>query len=609
VVTKTPTRQGREAAGRTQTKRALLYLRVSTPSQVNTDYNPEGISLPAQREAAERKARELGAEIADEYIEPGRTATTIDKRPRFQEMVARIKADQDADYIIVYHFSRIFRNSIDAAITKRELGRYGVRVVSTVLDMGESPESAMVETIIHAVDQYQSEANGADIRYKMGQKAKSGGTITKCPIGYQHIRDHVDDREIRAVAVDPERGPHLTRGFELYGTGQYTGKEVLATITAAGLVTRGNKRTPPRPLSINQFYKILADRYYLGVVEYDGDEYPGRHDALVTPELFDRVQRVLALRGGGGIRRRVHNHFLKGLLWCDRCGKRFIIMRGKGHGGTYFYYICRGRQGHGCTQPYLRVEAVEKAVERHYATVRLTEEFGVRVRGELDEALLGNLGGLGTLKKRLGARLEELDAKEDGYLELVGAPGWPKEKLRRKLDAIQVERGEISTQLADTTGRLEAGREFFLAALALLRDPQAFYRQGGTSLKRAMNKIVFTKLFMDGDEITGHELGEAVRDVVAAQHITFTWDKTRAEALRAATKTPNASRPVVPEDEAAWSEQSSADLLALSLAGQGSSRTALVELRGLEPLTPTLPVWCATSCATAPCRTQGTGLS
>ena len=27
----------------------------------------------------------------------------------------------------------------------------------------------------------------------------------------------------------------------------------------------------------------------------------------------------------------------------------------------------------------------------------------------------------------------------------------------------------------------------------------------------------------------------------------------------------------------------------------------MVELRGLEPLTPTLPVWCATSCATAPC--------
>jgi site-specific DNA recombinase len=585
MATKTPTRRaGSTTVPHAQAKRALLYLRVSTPSQVNTDYNPEGISLPAQREAAERKARELGAEIADEYLEPGRTATTIDKRPRFQEMVARIKADKDADYIIVYHFNRIFRNSIDAAITKRELGRYGVRVVSTVLDMGESPESSMVETIIHAVDQYQSEANGADIRYKMGQKAKSGGTIGKSPIGYRHIRDHVDGREIRAVATDPERGPHVTRGFELYGTGQYTGKEVLDTLTAAGLVTRGNKRTPPGPLSLNQFYEMLTDRYYLGIVEYDGDEYQGRHDALVSPELFDRVQHVLALRGGGGTRQRVHNHFLKGLLWCGRCERRFIIMRGKGNGGTYFYYMCRGRQGHGCTQPYLRVEAVEKAVERHYATVRLTEDFCARVRGELDDALLGKLGGLDILKKRLGVRLLELDAKEDGYLELVGTPGWPKEKLRRKLDTIQIERGEISTQLADTTNRLEAGREFFLAALALLRDPQAFYRQGGTSLKRAMNKIVFTKLFMDGEEITGHELGDAVRDVLEAQHITFTWDKTPGEATRAAATSPNASRPVQ-EDEAAWSEQSSADLLALSLAGQGSSRTALVGDTGIEPVT------------------------
>ena len=31
-----------------------------------------------------------------------------------------------------------------------------------------------------------------------------------------------------------------------------------------------------------------------------------------------------------------------------------------------------------------------------------------------------------------------------------------------------------------------------------------------------------------------------------------------------------------------------------------SSEHSWVELRGLEPLTPTLPVWCATSCATAP---------
>lgn len=49
---------------------AVLYLRVSTPSQVNTDYDPEGISIPAQREACLRKAAQLGLEVVETYIEP-----------------------------------------------------------------------------------------------------------------------------------------------------------------------------------------------------------------------------------------------------------------------------------------------------------------------------------------------------------------------------------------------------------------------------------------------------------------------------------------------------------------------------------------------------------
>jgi site-specific DNA recombinase len=579
-----------QAAGTRGSKRALLYLRVSTPGQVNTDYNPEGISIPAQREAGQRKARELGAVIVDEYIEPGRTATSIEKRPRFQEMLARIKAEQDVDYVIVYHFSRIFRNSIDAAITKRELGRYGVRVVSTVLDMGQSPESAMVETIIHAVDQYQSEANGADIRYKMGQKAKNGGTIGKAKLGYVNEHIDIDGRNVAVATVDPERAPHVVRAFELYGTGQYTARQVLDLVTAGGLRTRGSRKAAPKPLSLNQFYDILADRYYLGKIEYGDEEYQGRHEPLVSPELFDRVQRVLALHGGGGTRQRVHNHYLKGVLWCARCGRRFIIMRGRGNGGTYFYFICRGRQGGGCTQPYLRVEALEAAVARHYDTVRLSEEFRTRVRGELDDALLGELGSVSALKKRLTARLTELDGKEDQYLDLVGSPGWPKEKLRRKLDSIQAERSEISDQLADATTRLAIGRQFFLAALELLRDPRAFYEEGGTSLKRAMNKVIFTKLYARGEEIIGHELGEAVRDVAEAERAAY-----RRSGTPVATGGPHKTNNPDLSDGGAWSDFTGADLLAATLGGHGSSKTALVETGGLEPPTPALQRRCSAS--------------
>ena len=67
------------------------------------------------------------------------------------------------------------------------------------------------------------------------------------------------------LAVDPERSPLITKLFELYATGQYTGPQAHEYITAAGLRTRGSKRHPGgTPISMGQVYEILASRYYLG---------------------------------------------------------------------------------------------------------------------------------------------------------------------------------------------------------------------------------------------------------------------------------------------------------------------------------------------------------
>ncbi|PRY40525.1 recombinase family protein [Umezawaea tangerina] len=558
-----------------RTKRAVLYLRVSTSGQVNTDYNPEGISIPAQREAGTRKADSLDAGVVREFVEPGRTATSIDKRPVFQEMIAWVKEQKDIDYIIVYHFNRVFRNSVDAAITKRDLHKVGTRIVSTVLDMGEGPESAMVESIIHAVDQYQSQASGADIRYKMGQKAKNGGTLGPAPLGYLNVREaKPEGGEIRTVMIDPERGPLVRKGIELFATGQYIAQDALDHVTTAGLRTRGTRRTSPKELSLSQFYEILSDRYYIGKVNYDDVEYPGRHQALITEETFDRVQRVLALRGGGGTRERVHHHWLKGLLWCHRCGHRMVIMRGKGNGGVYFYFFCRGRQKHLCDLPYLGMADVEAAVDKHLGTVRLRDDFQAAVRRQLDEAVLIEQGAISGLKKRLGARLDELDTKEDNLLELLGDPDWPRAKIKSKLAGIERERAEIQAQIADTTSKLEAGRQFFGAALDLLADPQGFYRRGSDTVKRAITKVMFHKLHLDAEQIMGHDLTDGLAGLV--------------EAGGAGGQLRNSKSTSVPGDGGAFDLVTDAVLLDVVQGDNGSSKTALVDDTGIEPVTPTV---------------------
>jgi hypothetical protein len=130
-------------------------------------------------------------------------------------------------------------------MVKRDLKKVGTRIVSTVLDMGENPEAALVETIIHAVDQYQSEASGADIRYKMGQKIKNGGTVAQAKVGYLNVREtKPEGGEIRTIAVDPERGPLVAEGLELFASGRYSARQVLDRLTAAGLRTRGTGALP-----------------------------------------------------------------------------------------------------------------------------------------------------------------------------------------------------------------------------------------------------------------------------------------------------------------------------------------------------------------------------
>jgi site-specific DNA recombinase len=256
-----------------------------------------------------------------------------------------------------------------------------------------------------------------------------------------------------------------------------------------------------------------------------------------------------------------------------------VLMRGKGNGGTYFYFFCRGRQKHVCDLPYLSVTKIETVVERHFATVRLSDSFCASVRRQLDDALLLEHRTMSGLKKRLGARLDELDTREDGLLDLVGDPAWPRAKIKGKLTGIERERGEIQAQLADVGSKLETGRQFFAAALDLLADPQGFYQRGSAAVKRAMTKVIFSKLHVDAEQITGHELTEGFRELIEAGTPGHT-----ARRHHLATDSNDEGGPF-PEEGAAFDHVTDTDLLDVVLLDHGSSRAAMVELGGIEPLT------------------------
>jgi DNA invertase Pin-like site-specific DNA recombinase len=592
----------------------VLYLRVSTPSQVKTDYDPEGISIPAQRDACSRKAAQMGVEIIDEYVEPGRTATSMDKRPAFQEMLARIKKQRDVDYVIVYKLSRMNRNRIDDALVLASLRKYNATLVSATESIDATPVGQLMHGILAAFNEYRSAEDGADIRYKMGEKAKKGGTLGRAPLGYLNVRERFEGREVRTVVPDPERAPFVILAFELYATGEYSLRRLVEELTDRGLRTRPG-RYPASPLSDSKLNTMLRDPYYLGMVTYQGAQYPGRHQPLVSQDLFDRVQAILDAHATAGERQRVHNHYLKGTLWCGRCRDRgrvtrLVLTKATGRRGTeYFYFKCRGTQEGFCDLPHLPVPHVEDEILRHWYTERLSEAFITATEACVSVTLAEHQASAHLLHEQLAAELVKLDRQEENLLDLLADPDLDTTKIRTRLTKLQAQRKTLTTRRGDNDEHLRRGAAVLQVQLDLLRNPGELYRQLPDAARRQLNQAFYERLYVDDDggdiQVTAQDYTRETTGLVEAAQA---WGQTavsephKAEVMEGDPKAPDGPQGPA-EDDVTYFRQKAIrptvaggpdlGLVAGSLRplpnGKGWSKPAMVELRGLEPLTPSMP--------------------
>ncbi|WP_373466069.1 recombinase family protein [Streptomyces sp. V3I8] len=569
--------------------RAVIYLRVSSAGQVKTDYDPEGISIPAQRVACRRKADQLGLTVVDEYIEPGKSATEMTKRVAFQEMLTRVRNSRDVDYIIVYKLSRMARNRLDDAIVMADLRKRGITLISATESIDDSPVGQLMHGILATFNEYQSRESGADIAYKMGQKAKNGGTLGRAPLGYLNVFDRSEGREIRTVAVDPERAPFVQVAFELYATGEYTLADLASELYDRGLRTRATVRYPAKEVSVSKLSDMLRDRYYIGYITYKGEEIKGRHQSLIEESLFERVQDVIEARAVAGERRRVHHHYLKGSLFCGRCKQKSVMQRMilqrtvNRRGSEYFYFFCRNRQEDACDAPHINIVHVEDAIERHYATIRFSPGFISDVRAHIAETIGDQEASARLLHQQLTTELEGLDGREANLIDLAADGTLPQTKIKAKLRDIERQRLHLTGRLKETKADLSDAARLIEACLALLEDAEALYRRCDHEQRRLLNQAIFHALYIDEDQVTDHDLKEPFGRLQAVQ--------SAQEALQAPEgrldriQPGNANRARLPEE----TDPVALDTIEVLLGGLDwapcSSKPSMVGDTGFEPVT------------------------
>lgn len=157
----------------------ILYLRVSSAKQTHTgrDVDPLGNSIATQQEECERKAASDGITIQKVFVEPGKSARSIDKREVFRELLSYVTDHPEVGYIYIYARTRAFRNVHDAVVTRARLKLLGVRIVSTKEDFPDTPEGELMANLSDSVNEYSNTKNGQDIKTKMAHAASKGRTI------------------------------------------------------------------------------------------------------------------------------------------------------------------------------------------------------------------------------------------------------------------------------------------------------------------------------------------------------------------------------------------------------------------------------------------------
>jgi DNA invertase Pin-like site-specific DNA recombinase len=560
-------------------KVAVSYLRVSTRDQARRGGgDDEGFSIPAQRDANRRKAASLGAIVTKEFVDRGASARSAN-RPELQLMLEYL-ADHDVDYVIVHKLDRLARSRADDVEITKSLDEFNVRLVSTTESIDQTPSGMLLHGIMSSIAEFYSRNLAAEVMKGMTQKARSGGTVGRAPLGYRNHRTvDSEGREMRTVILDAERAPFVVLAFGLYATGDWTISGLVDHLNQRGLTTTPTPRMPSRPITEGLLHKVLTNPYYKGQTKFQGVQYAGRHEALVDEAIWQRVQDVLASHVNGE-RVRQHPHFLKSTVYCGQCGERLLVQHSTSATGIkYPYFSCAGRHSKrtNCTLRSVLIYEVEKKLEEHYQRMQLDSNFREDVEAIIRNEFRSTREHVEAEQGDLKREQEKLERERQKLMEAHYAGAVPIDLLGREQERISRALNKIVTQLAATSLEFEVVERNLQLALDLTVDCGAAYRDAPEHIKRMFNQAFFAKvLVIQDDESTGEVRLEA--------ELREPFDTLLGSDLKAAEAALH--RAHKPRTAVKGSLRGAAR--GLHQVNSFSNRL-LVEVREFEPLTPCMP--------------------
>ena len=329
---------------------AITYLRYSSHAQNDA-------SIDQQREAAERYAEGKGFTILQHFEDKAISGTTED-RPGFQLMLSEIGKIRPAA-LIMWKTDRLGRDRYTLAIAKRTIYDAGCKIhlISEEIPEG-SAESALFEGLLESMAEFYSNQLKTNIVRGMRYNAKNALYNGHKILGYK-----VDEN--KKYIIDPDKASVVQRIYEDYASGKPL-VEIAKSLNEQGIKTSRGKN-----FTVNSLNKTLKLEAYIGVYKFSDIVIADGIPALVTKELFDKVQARLALNKRKGSQRangldedNAPRYWLTSKLFCGECSHTMQGVSGtsKTKAKKHYYYYCSEQRKHRCKKKPVKKADIETLV-------------------------------------------------------------------------------------------------------------------------------------------------------------------------------------------------------------------------------------------------------
>jgi len=274
--------------------KAAIYIRVSTDAQ-----REEGYSIDAQKEMLTAYCVSKGIKDYDYYIDGGFTGSNIE-RPELKRLIDDIK-NRLVNCVLVYKLDRLSRSQKDTLYLIEDVfNPHGVDFISLNESMDTStPLGRLMLGILSAFAQLERENIRERTRMGMKERVKAGLWMGggRIPFGYDY------DKE-QGILVPNEDAQTVRKVYDLYLEGYSCAK-------IAQMVGLKYEKLA---------LQILTRKSNAGFISYNGEEYIGKHEPIISLETYQKAMDFMLSRSV--TRPSDSNYLLTGLISCGKCGAK-----------------------------------------------------------------------------------------------------------------------------------------------------------------------------------------------------------------------------------------------------------------------------------------------